>query len=122
MKLRFRHNSLRLRLNRKEVEALAAGVAIEENVLFPGESRFSYILEPAARVEPEASFRNGTIRVCAPPAELKDWAGSDAIGIYFDLPAEGGHLKIAIEKDLECVDRSIEEHDPDAFPRTGKNC
>ncbi len=122
MKLRFRNNSLRLRLNRKEVGALATGVAIEENVFFPGDARFSYILEPAARMEPEASFRNGTIRVSAPPAELKDWAGSDAIGIYFDLPARGGHLKIAIEKDLECLDSTIEERDPEAFPRTGKNC
>jgi hypothetical protein len=122
MKLRFRNNSLRLRLNRREVDALANGVAIKENVFFPGDARLSYILEPAARMEPEASFRNGTIRVSAPPAELMDWAGSDALGIYFDLPATEGHLKIAIEKDLECVDSSIQERDPDAFPRTGKNC
>jgi hypothetical protein len=123
MKLRFRNNSLRLRLNRKEVDALASGVSIKERVMFPGEAEFSYILEPAARIEPEASFRNGVVRVSAPPAELKDWAASEAIGLYFDLPANGGELKIAIEKDLECADSSTEDRDPDAFPRaTGKNC
>jgi hypothetical protein len=123
MKLRFRKNNLRLRVNRREVDALALGMAIEEKVMFPGEAELSYILEPAARIEPEASFRDGVVRVAAPPAELKSWAASEAIGLYFDLPAKGGHLKIAIEKDLECVDSSTEDRDPDAFPRSpGKNC
>jgi len=58
------------------------------------------------------------IRVAAPSTEVKDWAANDAsLGIYFDLPANGSVLKIAIEKDLECVDGPEEERDPDAFPR-----
>ncbi len=123
MKLRFRNDSLRLRLNRREVETIASGSALEERVSFPGSKALVYTLDADAQFGPEASFRDGVIRVSAPPSELKQWAGSDGIGLYFELPADGFVLKIAIEKDLECVDAPIEERDPEAFPRaSGKNC
>src|SRR6185437_15549691 len=123
MKLRFRKNSLRLRLNRREVETVASGSALEESVAFPGPDNLSYILDSDAQFGPEASFREGVIRISAPPSELRQWAGSDGIGLYFELATNGSVLKIAIEKDLECVDAPAEERDPEAFPRaTGKSC
>jgi hypothetical protein len=123
MKLRFRENSLRLRLNRAEVENLAAGGSLEELVEFPGNVRLSYVLESSAESTPAVSFQDGVIRVSAPDWEVKDWAKTDAIGLYFHVPAGAKALKVAIEKDLECVDGSPEEHDPDAFPRpAGKIC
>jgi hypothetical protein len=117
MKLRFRNNSLRLRLNRRETEAIAAGSALKEQICFPEGTTFSYILEAAGRLQPEASFRQGVIRIAAPAVELQKWAESSAIGVYFEVPANGSILKIAIEKDLECVEGPAEERDPDAFPR-----
>jgi hypothetical protein len=43
--------------------------------------------------------------------------------MYFDVAADGASLRIAIEKDLECVDGPEEERDPEAFPRgISKNC
>lgn len=123
MKLRFRKNSLRLRVNQREVESLAAGEALEEQVYFPGDACISYVLETVLTGPPRASFRQGVIRVSAPRKEIQNWAQGDAIGLYFDLPANGAALKVAVEKDLECVDGPPEERDPDAFPRgTGKNC
>ena len=121
MKLRFRNNSLRLRLNRREAESIAAGSALKEQVSFPEGTTFSYALEATARIQPEASFQQGTIRIAAPSFELKNWAVSSAIGIYFELPVNGSVLKIAIEKDLECVEAAPEERDPDAFPRSACN-
>ncbi len=123
MKLRFHGNSLRMRVNRREVESLAAGAALEEEVRFPGNARISYVLEASPNESAEAWFREGVIRVSAPETQIQDWASGDSIGIYFDLPANGTVLKIAIEKDLECMNGPDEERDPDAFPRTaGKNC
>jgi hypothetical protein len=123
MKLRFRDSSLRLRLNQREVAALVSGSAIEERIAFPGEHAFAYILEPNAQLEPQASFQQGVVRVSVPPGELRQWAAGDGIGIYFDLPAGKTALKVAIEKDLECIEGPPEERDPHAFPRTaGKNC
>lgn len=123
MKLRFRNNSVRLRLNQREVERIAAGSPLQEQVAFPGGKVFSYILEPAAGVEADVSFKHAVIRVCAPAPTIREWAASQSIGIYFEFPASGTVLKVAIEKDLECTDGRPEEQDPDAFPRgAGKNC
>lgn len=124
MKLRFRDNSLRLRLNRPEVENLAAGGSLEERVEFPGDARLAYVLESSPESAPKVSFRDGVIRVSAPDWEIKDWARTDAIGLYFQVGAGQKPLKVAIEKDLECIDGPAEERDPEAFPRAiaGKNC
>lgn len=124
MKLRFRENSLRLRVNRPEVENLAAGAALQEQVSFPGSGRFCYVLEPSQEAAPSASFRDGVLRISAPYGQMKRWARSDEIGLYFQLSADGTPLEVAIEKDLECIDGPPEERDPFAFQRssTGKNC
>jgi hypothetical protein len=119
MKLRFRANTLRLRVNQREVDTLAKGTALQERIAFPGDGDFAYVLETSMAPNWQASFHQGVIRVAAPSMEVKNWAADEAsLGIYFDLPANGSVLKIAIEKDLECVDGPEEERDPDAFPRT----
>ncbi len=122
MKLRFRHNSLRLRVNQREVEALSTGLPIVEQVHFPGDTRFAYILETGMSAVPQADFKDGVLRIALPLREIQTWAGTDSIGMYFDMPANGSFLKVAVEKDLECVDGPVDERDPDAYPRSGKNC
>ncbi len=124
MKLRFRDNGLRLRVNRLEVEGLASGAALAEQVHFPGDSTISYVLESSEHSSPQASFLHGVIRVAAPRKLVRDWANSDSVGMYFELPVSGAVLKIAIEKDLECLDGPVNERDPHAFARPGisKKC
>jgi hypothetical protein len=122
MKLRFRGNSLRIRVNRREVEALAAGRALQERITFPGDTELAYSLHSQTITEPAASFQNGSIQVLAPREAVAAWAAGDDIGLYFDLPANGSSLSVLIEKDLECVDGPSSERDPDAFTRSGKNC
>jgi hypothetical protein len=117
MKLRFRKNSLRLRVNQRETEMLAAGKELEERVMFGGGATLSYRLSKTADgTKGTALFDGQAIQVSAP---LSGWAKSDEIGFYFEV--EPG-LKVAIEKDLECLDGPAEEKDPYAFPRAGKNC
>ncbi len=123
MKLRFRENTLRLRVNRREVDKLAAGEAIEEEVEFPNSARLRYIFEGTTREEWRVSFKDGVIRVTAPLGQVQNWARADAMGLYFDVPADKRMLKVSIEKDLQCVDGPPDELDPDAFPRqTRTNC
>ena len=122
MKLRFWKNSLRLRVNRHEAADLASGTALEEHISFPGAVCIRYVLEVSAQSSPQASFADNTIRVSAPQHLVRGWAANDTVGIYFDLPVNGSELRIAIEKDLECIDGPAEERDPDAFPRSPKNC
>jgi hypothetical protein len=113
MKLRFRKNSLRLRLNQHEVTAVASGGSIEERVNFPGGAALIYRLVPTAATAFDASFGQGTIAVSVPVRTLKEWEQNEDIGLY----QRAGMLEIAIEKDLECVDARAEERDPYAFPR-----
>jgi hypothetical protein len=111
MKLRFRQNSLRLRVNRQEAAMLAAGQELAERVTFGGGATLDYVLTPSAGFEQAAEFDGKLIRVTAP---LGEWARGTEIGFYFEV--EPG-LKVAVEKDLECVDGPADEKDPDAFPR-----
>ncbi len=120
MKLRFKANSLRLRVNQKEVQKLASGQSIREQVAFPGGSTLAYVLDVGSI--PTATFMHGTIRIEAPQTELSAWAKTEEIGMYFDFRVADSELRIAIEKDLECVDGPPEEVDLDAFPRTAKVC
>jgi hypothetical protein len=116
MKLRFRKNSLRLRVNQQEVALLAAGQELAEQVSFGGGATLGYVLSPVVATKGSADFDGKVIRVAA---RLDDWARSGEIGLYFEV--EPG-LKIAIEKDLECVDGPEDEKDPHAFPRSPKAC
>jgi len=108
---------LRLRVNQREVQSLASGAAVSEEVVFPGNARMTYTLQASRNPTPEASYKAGTISVLAPAELVRDWARGEQIGIYFDLPADRSVLTVAIEKDLECVDGPPEEKDPEAFPR-----
>jgi hypothetical protein len=121
MKLRFKGNTLRLRLNQTEVRRLAEGATLKETVSFPGNADLSYVLSAAAT--PSATFSAGVIRIAAPTDALSLWAAGDDLGLYLDFAATPEPLRIAIEKDLECVDGPPEDRDVDAFPRmVGKNC
>src|SRR5579875_1690462 len=114
MKLRFRQNSVRLRVNKREVQTLAAGTPLEERIQFLGAARLAYVLGSITGPTPQVSFEEGTLRAAAPRDRVVDWAISDSIGMYFDLPANGTSLRLAIEKDLECIEGPEEERDPDA--------
>ncbi|MFZ0594374.1 MAG: hypothetical protein WAM39_28225 [Bryobacteraceae bacterium] len=113
MKLRFRKNSLRLRLNQREVSAVAGGGSVEERVHFPGGTALVYRLVPGAAAAFDASVEGSTITVSVPRGMLEEWEQNEEIGRYH----QAGALEIAIEKDLECVEARAEERDPYAFPR-----
>ena len=119
MKLRFRQNTIRLRLNRHEVQQLAQGQKLRESVQFPGASELAYTLESASNSQ--AAYSDGLICISAPQPDVKAWAESDGIGLYLDFPADRETLKVAIEKDLECLDGPEEERDPHAFSREQNN-
>jgi hypothetical protein len=116
MKLRFRKNSLRLRVNQEEAAMLASGEELVESVIFPGGAALGYVLASPPGAIKAAEFDGKIISVTAP---LHDWVKSAEIGFYFEVEPS---LKIAIEKDLECVDGPEDEKDLHAFRRTSKAC
>jgi hypothetical protein len=117
MKLRFRANSLRIRVNQEEVQRLAAGESLQDKLEFPGNATLAYVLKTDSAADPQAIFAHNRIQITAPRTLVSHWAEGEDIGLYFTLPTGAAPLKIAIEKDLECIDGPADERDPNAYPR-----
>jgi hypothetical protein len=118
VKLRIRGNSLRLRVTRGEVDALAAGRAVEERVAFPGGATLVYRL--AVGTDPErfaATFAGGTLEVALPALAARRWFEPAEVGVRGELPlADGTTLSLLVEKDFPCLTERPGEDDSDAFP------
>ena len=110
MKLRILDNTLRLRLDRHEVDQLGAGTGLTAETRFPGGEVFCYRIE-AAGADLTATKDQDGIRLCLPEQQLASWAADETqVGIYASLPLTEGCLALTIEKDFECLD-----------PREGEN-
>ena len=120
MKLRFREHSMRLRVNRQEVAALTSGQDLKETVYFPENAQLRYELAFAAVSAPTVSFARGTITVLVPQGIGTSWAQSSELGFYFESKTSEYALRVALEKDLECLHGPEDERDPNAFPRTAE--
>jgi hypothetical protein len=111
MKLRLHSNSVRLRLNQSEVEALGATGYVEECIQFTPDHALRYSIECAEIPEPSATLESDAIRVKLPRAEVKHWIETDQTG----MESEQGPLRLLIEKDFKCIHRDSPE-DADSFP------
>jgi hypothetical protein len=114
MKLRIQGNSLRLRLNQKEVALVRNGSHLESSIEFAHGCLLSYLLEssPCAK-SVSATFDGRAIRVTVPIRQLTEWAESDQVGI--EARSQAG-VDVLIEKDFQCLHRPVDQ-EPDAFPR-----
>ena len=110
MKLRMQSNSVRLRLSRREVDALGQTGHVEECIQFAPDRTLWYSVESAEVPAPAAALEGSLIQVKLPHAEVKQWVESDQIGIE----ATQGSLRLLIEKDFKCMHRDSPE-DADSF-------
>jgi hypothetical protein len=109
MKLRFHQNSLRLRLSQSEVAQLSEQGWVEDRIEFPDGQVLTFGLESGE--SSSARLDEGSIRVIAPRPEIRHWIDSGEEGIEY----ESGPLKVAIEKDFQCLHKPAPE-DADTFP------
>lgn len=117
MKLRLRHNSIRLRLSKSEVQQLRDQWRIEERIEFgAGTPPLVYALVSSTEaVEMHAEWSGQVLTVEAPRELVDDWCGSNEVGMTGEQPAGSLALKILVEKDFQCLENRGEE-DADAFP------
>ena len=116
MKLRIQGNSLRLRLNRSDVEQFRTSGICVESLRFDSDSHLTYTLETSSRLTGmEVQYVQDSIRVRLPLDMAEEWAGSDRISLSL---SRAGGPSLLIEKDFQCLHR--EERNPaddaDAFP------
>jgi hypothetical protein len=117
MKLRLRHNRIRLRLGKSEVAQLQCGGECREEIHFPGGVRFIYAIRPS----PTGTGLNATlcgslIRIDVPEEDLVRWCTSDQVGISAAVTlSDSAPLEILIEKDFRCLDPLVPEDQSDTF-------
>lgn len=115
MKLRIRGNSIRLRLEQHEVKQLAETSVVKEAVSFPASADFIYALRLHQSNKFKAEFEKGTIAIYVPHVAGKNWAEGEDVGIYSEIPNGEAALRVAIEKDFQCLHKRPDEDESDMF-------
>ena len=104
MKLRILGNSIRLRVGKSELEALAGKGAVADAIHFgPGQSlTYRIVADSAGRTA--ARFSAGEITVTVPGTDVQSLAATDRVAIRGEQAlASGESLSILVEKDFECL-------------------
>jgi len=109
MKIRIKGNSVRIRLNRPEVEAFAESGYIEEKTEF-GTGTFIYALQQGGEQTLTATFDGAKITMLVPEVLVKEWGKETKVGFdaHMDL-GNGNNLYLLLEKDFKCLDETTED-------------
>jgi hypothetical protein len=118
MKLRIHNGSLRLRLNRSDINQLQETGICAESLQFGAGSQLTYTLEISSHFTVmEARYRQDRIRILLPLEIARKWTGSEQISLTLDSVVGGGP-SLLIEKDFRCLhsDERRPSDDADSFP------
>ena len=105
MNLRLSANEVRVRMDRREAEALVRGERLEEEIAFPGGMRFRYEVHPTRdATPPHAALRGAAVSVTVSTDAMRALLAqppSRDLGLCADLATAGGApLKLTVEIDL----------------------
>lgn len=117
MKIRIRDNSIRLRLERAEVESMRDKGVVSSQTNFPDGRCFGYALESSpASISPAAFFSENTVTVRLPETVVLAWATTEQVSIAGDqILDDGQKLSILVEKDFACLAPREDEDESDMF-------
>lgn len=118
MKLRIHKNSLRLRLNRLDVEQIRKTGICSETLRFGAGAQLTYTLETSSQfMLMKAEYCEDRLRVQVPQYIARQWADSDQVSLSRDGEAGGGP-SLLIEKDFQCLHCESRKpgEDAEAFP------
>jgi hypothetical protein len=122
VKLRILGNSIRLRLARSELAAVAEHGEVADRIEFGDGGSLKYRIVTRPTEQPSASFTRGDICVTLPAERVADWArNDDDVSITGEqVLANGGSLSILVEKDFECLAPRPGEDPRDLFDNPSK--
>ena len=104
MKIRILDDSIRLRLDRDEVERIGSGERVDCRTRFPNATSLAYGLEVSGE-RTSATFTGQGIVVNVPAAAALDWASNESdVSIRGEVLLDEGVLRILVEKDFECLE------------------
>jgi hypothetical protein len=110
MKIRLKGNSLRIRLSKPEVTALANNRELEDYTSF-GANSLAYRVRTTPQGDAlSAFFDHNTITLLVPASLLNGWADNEIVGFDAHMPLPGNEqLYLLLEKDFKCIDRTSED-------------
>jgi len=116
MKIRIKGNTIRFRLTRSEVEAVATIGHLSEETVF-AETSFRYAVRATKGLDGlNADFKEGAITLYMPVASAQEWWTTERVGFEHQLVLDNGNtLYLLIEKDFVCMDESTEDQS-DNYP------
>ncbi len=105
MKLRFKDNSISLRLSADEVDLLESQRFIHCETSFGAAMEpFRYGIQITNAVEIEADLKDNTVLVSLPANVFEKWAETPQVGIDYSMGVGNGKfLRILVEKDFACL-------------------
>jgi hypothetical protein len=126
MKLRLKGNSIRVRLDRRDIELLTDKGRVDDAVRFGPGLAFSYAVEAglAPRGRPTAHYTVGCLTIRIDPDDADEWLAGDRVGFDHQQPVDRGVVRVLLEKDFACIDRPAgqEADDAYAFPNPSGTC
>jgi hypothetical protein len=118
MKLRIYQNSLRVRLNRSDIEQFRRTGICADILRFSSGSHLTYTLETSSNwTATEARYYQDCIRVLLPLALAQNWIDSDQVSLSHESAGDDSP-SLLVEKDFQCLhseDRDASD-DADSFP------
>jgi len=120
MKIRFKGNSIRLRLTQSEVKKWAADGVIKEVTSFGNKNSLGYQLIMSEESQISASFNDDIISIIIPIIVAQKWCQGEQISMESSI-AKDGILHILVEKDFVCLTPRAGEDESDMFPNPLSN-
>ncbi len=132
MKLRIRGNSIRLRLQKSEVDTFRTQGTIEELVRLgpdPNQSLTYALCKDPFREEGDdqilTRWNGSALEIRVPPGLANQWTDTPLVSLAAELwYGDGVYTRILIEKDYQCINpnRVWPEDESDAFPNPNPSC
>ena len=109
MKLRIQFNSVRVRMDQRDLtELLERGRVVDAIRFGPGSTHtFTYavMIGAAPPGRPRADYASGLLVVTIDPVAVQLWATGTRVGFDEEQTVEGGTVRVILEKDFACLDR-----------------
>jgi len=122
MKIRIRGNSIRYRLDKKDIEILQTEGKVEESTHIGAGDLHFCIKAKTGATGPFIKLEGSAVHLSFPKEQITEWTDTDMVGFSADIPnADGSVVSILIEKDFKCLTER-DEDESNAFENPSKSC
>lgn len=122
MKIRIRGNSIRYRLDKKDIEVLKTDGKVEESTSIGAGHLHFCIKAKTGATGPFIKLEASAVHLSFPKEQIAEWTDTEMVGFSAEIPnPDGSVLHILIEKDFKCLTERNED-ESNAFENPSKSC